>query len=162
MRQQVERPVRSLRLMSSAAPVETGIFPSPQPRILIADDDPTTSELLASANDRDGYRIVSVRDGREAYRQLNANADFAVAVFNMPLPNLHGVDIVRHMKTEKRLMRIPVVIVGGGGSIATVADCFAAGAIAFLAKPFTIEQFQRILRLALNSRTLKKRVRRVA
>jgi len=54
------------------------------------------------------------------------------------------------MKTEKRLMRIPVVLVSGGGDTKTVAEGFAAGAIALLQKPFTAAQLHRTLRLALN------------
>jgi DNA-binding NtrC family response regulator len=158
MQHRIESATRPRR---SLAPVETSL-PSAiaHPRILVADDDPITHELLGSINDRDGYRIVSVKDGREAYRLLRADADFAVAVLNMTMPHLHGVDIVRHMKTEKRLMRISVIIVSGEGGIATVADCFAAGAIVFLSKPFTAEQLQRTLRLALSNKDSKEVVRR--
>src|SRR5436853_5647230 len=119
-------------------------------RILVGDQDATTSELLRSLNDRAGYRIVSVNDGRKAFRVLKTDADFHVAIFNMTMPHLHGVDIVKYMKTEKRLMRIPVVLVSGGGDMKTVAEGFAAGAIALLQKPFTATQLHRTLRLALN------------
>ena len=49
------------------------------------------------------------------------------------------------------LMRISVVIVSGEGDTETVAESFAAGALALLPKPFTAEQLHRTLRLALNS-----------
>jgi len=130
-------------------------------RILVADQDAATSELLRSLNDREGYRIVSVSDGREAFRLLKTDADFQVAIFNMTMPHLHGDDIVKYMKTEKRLMRIPVVLVSGGGDTKTVAEGFAAGAIALLHRPFTAEQLHRTLRLALNQ-TGRAEVRRAA
>ena len=132
------------------------------PRVLIADDDPSTAEMLASIGDGSTYRMVSVKDGREAYRVLMEDADFAVAVFNLAMPHLHGVDLVKHMKTEKRLMRIPVIIVSGDHGIRTVADSFAAGAIAFIAKPFGAEQLQRTIVLALSSKDSKQQIAQAA
>jgi len=130
-------------------------------RVLVADQDAMTSELLRAVNGREGYRIVSVTDGREAFRVLKTDADFHVAILNMEMPHLHGVDIVKYMKTEKRLMRIPVVLVSGEGDAKTVAEGFAAGEIALLPKPFSAEQLHRTLRLALNS-TGRVEVRRAA
>ena len=130
-------------------------------RVLVADQDTLTSELLRSLNGREGYRIVSVSDGREAFRVLKTDADFHVAIFNMAMPHLHGVDIVKYMKTEKRLIRIPVVLISGKNDTKTVAEGFAAGALALLPKPFSAEQLHRILRLALNS-TGRAEVRRAA
>ena len=57
-------------------------------RVLVADQDAMTSELLRSLNGREGYRIVSVTDGREAFRVLKTDADFQVAIFNMAMPHL--------------------------------------------------------------------------
>ena len=133
-----------------------------RPRVLIADDDPNTAEMLASIGDGSTYRMVSVKDGREAYRVLMDDADFAVAVFNLAMPHLHGVDLVKHMKTEKRLMRIPVIIVSGDHGIRTVADSFAAGAIAFIAKPFGAEQLQRTIVLALSSKDSREQIAQAA
>ncbi len=119
------------------------------PRILIADDDQTTSTIAVTPNKL--YRVVSVRDGREAFRLLRQDSDFKVAIFDLTMPLLPGVDILRYMKSEKRLRRIPVIIVSGDHGLTTVTDSFAAGAIAFLAKPFAPEQLHRAIRLAIAS-----------
>jgi DNA-binding NarL/FixJ family response regulator len=55
------------------------------------------------------------------------------------------------MKSEKRLIRIPLVIVADDHGLQLIADCFAAGALAFLPKPFTTEKLARTLRLAISS-----------
>jgi DNA-binding NtrC family response regulator len=143
----------SSRMKSNQRPVEKGLVVAfDRPRILVADDDPLTSELLETR-----YHVVSVKDGREAFRLLSRDADFSVAIFNLTMPHLCGVDLVRYMKTEKRLIRIPVIIVSTDGGIKTVGDAFAAGALASLAKPFGAGHLQQVLRLALNhSRTQRK------
>jgi CheY-like chemotaxis protein len=115
------------------------------PRVLVADDDPLTGQILAAIAAKEGYRVVSVTDGREAFRLLKSDADFKAAIFNMAMPNLKGLDIIRYMKTEKRLMRIPVVVVSGGDGLKLISDSFAAGATMFLPKPVTSEQLQRTL-----------------
>ncbi len=60
------------------------------------------------------------------------------------------------MKSEKRLMRIPVVVVTDEREPKQMIDSFAAGATVFLQKPFTTEQLQRTLRVALLSREVQK------
>lgn len=160
MRHSVERTAAgydSSRVKNSLGAIEKRLAVAfSRPRILVADDDPLTSELVATMGDRGRYCVVSVKDGRDAFRLLKRDADFSVAIFNLTMPHLCGVDLVRYMKTEKRLIRIPVIIVSSDGGIKTVADAFAAGALAFLAKPFAAGQLQRVLRLALSTQAPKE------
>lgn len=116
-------------------------------RLLVADNDPTTSSCLLAYAQANDYRIVSVSDGREAYRLLQADADFRVAIVSLTLPNIHGGDILRHMKTENRLKRIPVIVVTEDDGLEAMPESFAAGAVAFLPKPFAAEQLWRMVRM---------------
>jgi CheY-like chemotaxis protein len=125
-------------------------------RVLVADNDPITGRLLLAIGAKEGYTVVTVEDGREAYRVLKSDANFSAAVFDMTVPHLDGVEIVRYMKTEKRLMRIPVVVLAGAQGLKLITECFAAGAIAFLPKPFTTEQLRRTLRMAISSQAQEK------
>lgn len=118
-----------------------------KPRVLVADDDPTTASSLSTLASSDHYEIVLVRDGAEAYRLLKSDADFCAAVINLTMPNIHGLDILRYMKSEKRLQRIPVVIVTAGEGLKLIVESFSAGAVAFLPKPFAAEQLSRLVRM---------------
>ena len=118
-------------------------------RILIADDDPVIRHLVTSIVAKLGYVPVIVNDGREAFSLLNADADFKAAILDMSMPFLEGLDLIRYMRTEKRLMRIPVVLITAEQSIKLMADSFTAGATAFLPKPFTPDQLQNLLRMLL-------------
>ena len=88
-------------------------------------------------------------DGREAYRILQSDGDFRAAVFDMMMPHLKGLDIIRYMRTEKRLMRIPIMMISAEQDIKLMANSFTAGASAFLPKPFTPEQLRNTLRMLL-------------
>src|SRR5258708_35972490 len=122
-------------------------------RILIADDDPVIRHLVTSIVRKLGYTPVILNDGREACRLLNADADFKAAILDMSMPYLAGLDLIRHMRTEKRLMRIPVMLITAEPDLKLVADSFSAGATAYLPKPFTPDQLQAALRMLLSANT---------
>lgn len=129
----------------------SGTRPKPT-RVLLADSDPNTGLLATSIGGKSGYEVVTVKDNREAYWLLCSDNDFKAVVLDMSMPCPDGVDIVRHIKTAERLRQIPVVIVAGKYGLQLITECFAAGAIAFLPKPFTTEQLQRTLHMAISSK----------
>jgi CheY-like chemotaxis protein len=116
-------------------------------RILVADDDPVMMRVVSRILVEAGYQIVAANDGREAYRILQTDADFQAAIFDLKMPHLQGIDIIRYMRTEKRLMRIPVVMMTADQNLTVQGESFAAGATAFLLKPFTPGNVHTILRL---------------
>lgn len=118
-------------------------------RILVADDDPVIRRIVVSVLQKEGFDVVAVSDGREAYRILQRDADFCAAIFDMMMPHLEGIDIIRHMRTEKRLMRIPVMLITSEQDLNLMSDSFAAGATVFMPKPFTTGQLQTMLRMLL-------------
>ena len=122
------------------------------PRVLVADDDPVIRLLVTSILKNEGHTPVVVEDGREAYRVLQSDSDFKAAVFDMKMPHLEGVEIIRHMKTEKRLMRIPVGIITAEQDPKLWDDGIAAGAGIFLPKPFSPNQLQFMLRVLISKR----------
>ena len=126
-------------------------------RILIADDDPVMRHLLTSIVRKEGYDTVVVDDGREAYRILQSDADFRAGIFDMMMPHLEGLDIIRYMRTEKRLQRIPVMMISAERDLQLMAKSFVAGATVFLTKPFNTTQFQSTLRVLLANKPLAER-----
>lgn len=120
-------------------------------RVLIADDDSVIRSLLTAAVTSEGYTAVTVSDGRAAFKILQSDADFTAALFEMSMPGLNGTDLIHHMRTEKRLRRIPVMLITAEQDLKVMSDCFAAGAVAFLNKPLTAEKMRAALGLLLRS-----------
>jgi CheY-like chemotaxis protein len=119
-------------------------------RILVADDDPVIRHLVASLLKKNGHTPVVANDGREAYRILQSDANFKAAIFDMMMPYLEGLDIIRYMRTERRLIRIPVMLITSEKDLKVMTNSFAAGATFFLPKPFTTEQLQTTLGMLLS------------
>ena len=120
---------------------------APSRRILVADDDPAILRLVTVVVEKEGYQVVTARDGREAYKILQTDADFLAGVFDVMMPHIQGPELVRYMRTEKRLMRIPVMMMTAEQNPKLSSDSFAAGAVVFLPKPFTTSQLQIMLRM---------------
>jgi CheY-like chemotaxis protein len=124
-------------------------------RILIADDDPIIRHMVTRFVELEGCQPVVVHDGGEAFRLLQTDASFSAAIFDMVMPHLEGIELMRFMRTEKRLMRIPVMMITSETDLKLMANSFAAGVTIFLPKPFTTEQFQSTFRLLLNQQPEK-------
>ena len=122
-------------------------------RMLVADDDPAILRLIATILEKENFTVVTARDGREAYKTLQADADFTAAILDVVMPHISGPELVRFMKSEERLKRIPVMMMTAEQDPKLSSDSFAAGAIVFLPKPFTTAQLQIMLQMLIGKKT---------
>ncbi|CAN5796716.1 N/A [soil metagenome] len=116
-----------------------------QPQVLVADDDPAILRLVKTIVEKEGYTVVSARDGKEAYKLLQSGEKFIAAIFDVVMPYIQGTELVRYMQTEKKLMNIPVIMMTAEQNPRLSSDSYSAGAVAFLPKPFTAVQLKTML-----------------
>jgi CheY-like chemotaxis protein len=126
-------------------------------RVLVADDDPVMRHLITTIIKQQECEVVVANNGREAYRILQSDSQFTAAILDMTMPFLEGLDLIRYMRTENRLRRIPIMMISAEQDIKLMASSFSAGATAFLPKPFTPEQLQSAIRMLLGNRKSTKR-----
>jgi CheY-like chemotaxis protein len=122
-------------------------------RMLVADDDPAILRLIATILEKDDYTVVAARDGREAYKILQTDANFTAAILDVVMPHISGPELVRYMKSEERLKRIPVMMMTAEQDPKLSSDSFSAGAMVFLPKPFTTAQLQIMLQMLIGKKT---------
>ena len=131
-----------------AVEVETPAhIPEGPRRVLIADDDALTLRMVTAIVETEGYQAVSAVDGRQALGFLQQDARFSAAIFDMTMPHLQGLDLIRFMKADERLRSIPVGMITAERDPKVWDDSVAAGACVFLPKPFTPPQVQMMLRM---------------
>ena len=116
-------------------------------QILVADDDPAILRLVKAVVETEGFTVITARDGKEAYKILQSGEPFAAAIFDVVMPYIQGTELVRYMQSEKRLMKIPVIMMTAEQNPRLSSDSFSAGAIAFLPKPFTNSQLKMMLKM---------------
>ena len=122
-------------------------------RMLVADDDPAILRLIATILEKENFTVVTARDGREAYKILQSDQNFTAAILDVVMPHISGPELVRFMKSDERLKRIPVMMMTAEQDPKLSSDSFAAGAIVFLPKPFTTAQLQIMLQMLIGKKT---------
>ena len=122
-------------------------------RMLVADDDPAILRLIATILEKENFNVVTARDGREAYKILQTDPNFTAAILDVVMPHISGPELVRYMKSEERLKRIPVMMMTAEQDPKLSSDSFSAGAIVFLPKPFTTAQLQIMLQMLIGKKT---------
>lgn len=116
-------------------------------RILIVEDDKIVATIVKNIVEKEGFEAIMVHDGREALSILNKDADFAAAVFDIEIPGFTGIDLLDFMRREKRLSRIPVMVMTASSNYKFLTDTYAAGASLFIPKPFERSKFETMFRL---------------
>jgi CheY-like chemotaxis protein len=116
-------------------------------QILIADDDPAILRLVKTIVEKEGFAAITARDGRDAFKILTSGEKIAAAILDVVMPYIQGTELVKHMQSEKRLMKIPVIMMTAEQNPRLSSESFSAGAVAFLPKPFTTSQLQTMIRI---------------
>lgn len=127
-----------------------------QKQVLIADDDPAILRLVTAIVEKEGYIVASARDGKEAYRLLQSENNFEAAIFDVVMPYIQGTELVKFMQSDKKLKEIPVIMMTAEQNPKLSSDSFAAGAVAFLPKPFTASQLKIMLQMFIQKKNAKK------
>ncbi len=112
--------------------------------VLVVDDDEMILQLLAQILEGKRYRVISARGGREALAKVREHVPDLVILDGM-LPEIHGFEICRQLKTSERFRHIPVMMISavhtGWRFAADVKEKY--GADEYLEKPFEAAELLR-------------------
>ena len=106
-------------------------------KLLIADDDKPTRELLADVFTRSGYYVRTTGDGAEALQQIYREIpDLLITDLNMP--RINGYQLCERVRL---ISKIPIFVLTGSdlGDGSVIKTAAAAGADAILSKPFNLK-----------------------
>jgi len=106
------------------------------PRILVVDDDPTVSEVVARYLERDGYRVEVQADGRTALDRALAEPPDLV-VLDLMLPGMDGLEICRRLRA---IAPVPIVILTARSQEADRILGLELGADDYVSKPFSTKE----------------------
>ena len=121
-------------------------------RILVLEDDHLMREAFKDALETDGFEVVACSHGRHAL-EAAASLKPDLALLDVELPDMSGLDVCSELKSNPATRDIPVVIMTG--KVREVVDQIRGldlGAEDYLLKPISIDVLRARIRSILKSR----------
>ncbi|HET6612135.1 MAG TPA: sigma-54 dependent transcriptional regulator [Kofleriaceae bacterium] len=115
-------------------------------RILVADDEHNLRRVLAAILLRDGHEVIQAESGAEAVAALDGDAGIDVVITDLKMPNVSGMDVLRHASTVHP--NTPVIMITAFGTVDNAVAAVKAGAFDYIEKPFEQEQIRQIVQKA--------------
>ncbi len=125
-------------------------------RVLIAEDDADSFELLATLLNSFGYEVVGVDNGDDAWRVLQRPDRPMLAVLDWLMPGMSGVDICRQLRAQKCDNPTYVILLTSLTSEDNIVEGLEAGADDYITKPFDF--FELNARIGVGQRVINLQV----
>jgi two-component system, OmpR family, response regulator RpaA len=109
------------------------------PRILVIDDDPAISELVAVNLEMAGYDVSQAEDGVKG-QALALQLLPDLIMLDLMLPKVDGFTVCQRLRRDDRTSEIPVLMLTALGQTQDKVEGFNAGADDYLTKPFEVEE----------------------
>lgn len=120
-------------------------------RILVVDDEPMMADSLRQNFVEEGYSVDTAATGAAAI-ELFDQGGHHLAICDLQLPDMDGLEVMRHMKDARPTTE--VIVVTGYGTVQKAVEATKAGAFYFVEKPFDFEELQPLVEKALERREL--------
>lgn len=105
-------------------------------RVLIAEDDPVSQQLLHAVLKKWGHEVVVTSDGGEAWECLQRDDGVQMAILDRMMPEMSGVDVCKNLRQLQRDVPIYVIMLTAMGSKENIVEGLEAGADDYIVKPF--------------------------
>lgn len=130
--------------------------PDSDNRILIVDDEAVVSQTFAESLS-ESYECITASNVQEAI-ELLAKQDFALAISDVQMPGLSGIELLRKIVSD--FPGVAVIMVSGVGRIQRVRDALRLGAFDYLIKPCDLDTLLLSVERALERRRLLQEAER--
>jgi DNA-binding response OmpR family regulator len=104
--------------------------------VLVADDDDDILLLVTTRLRRDGFEVISARNGEEALA-LAQERHPAIAVLDIGMPKLDGLEVLQRIRADDTLKEMRVLLLTAKAQESDVRRGYEAGADAYVRKPFS-------------------------
>jgi len=111
----------------------------PNPTVLLVDDEPQITHLVARKLQLAGMQTVIGRDGEEGL-QLALEHDVDLIVSDLQMPYMSGIEMAIALRKEPAMSRVPIIILTARGYVMDREEIEAAGISRVIPKPFSVSE----------------------
>ena len=104
--------------------------------VLVADDDDDILLLVATRLRRDGFEVITARNGEEALA-LARERQPVIAVLDIGMPKLDGLEVLQRIRADQTLKDMLVLLLTAKAQESDVRRGYEVGADAYVRKPFS-------------------------
>ncbi len=122
-------------------------------RILVIDDEPVICDGCRLPLADRGFVVDTCQSGTKGLEML-LGAEYDLALLDMKLPDMNGMEILRHVKNEKP--GIYIIVMTGYSSVKNAVGAMKLGAFDYIAKPFTDDELLISVQRAVETKRLKE------
>ena len=112
--------------------------PRKRPLVLVVEDDPALGDVMLTALKDDGLDAKLAHDGDEAMRDVDDLAP-SVMVLDLMMPKRDGFSVLRELRADGRITRLPVVVVTAIFGLSERMYATELGAADYVTKPFELD-----------------------
>ncbi len=111
--------------------------------ILIAEDDPSVNRLLTFKLSKEGFKVRSTFDGKEALKTA-LEEDIDAAIIDVMMPFLDGIQVLKRIRAEKP--QLPIIMLTVKSREEDIHNALELGADQYMTKPFQTEELVKSLK----------------
>ncbi len=126
------------------------------PNILVIDDDDIMLKAIRNILHKDGFEVLTAKDGKEAFDLLD-NANYDIVLTDLMMPYANGLEVVSKLRNDDSKRGVGIVVVSSVGNEETITEAFRLGADEYIKKPIMADDLlTRIRRLITNKNSKTK------
>lgn len=108
-------------------------------KVFIVEDDQDIAEVLRFNLEHKGYKVIWEENGENAYERIIKDVP-DLLILDIALPGISGIEVCRYVKNHPKTKKIPIMILTAKIKKEDREAAIAAGANAFITKPFTLKE----------------------
>ncbi len=108
-------------------------------KVIVVDDSRTARQQVRAALASEGYEVVEAVDGVDGIAKMDANADAALVLCDVNMPNLNGIDMIEKLRKDGKGAHHTFVMLTTEAEPELVQRAKACGAKGWIVKPFKPE-----------------------